>query len=79
MVGINNRNLGTLQVDLNVTKRILANSHVDGKIVVSESGVNSAANVRFLSRCGARAFLIGSAIMSADDVEAKVKEFTLAL
>jgi indole-3-glycerol phosphate synthase len=79
LVGINNRDLGTLEVDLNVTKRILRSKGVDGKIVVSESGIYTVADVRFLSGCSAKAFLIGSAIMSADDVEAKVKEFTLAL
>jgi indole-3-glycerol phosphate synthase len=49
------------------------------QIVVSESGILTAADVRFLNECGAKAFLIGSAIMSADNVEAKVREFTLAL
>jgi len=78
LVGINNRNLGTLEVDLNVTKRILERKLVNGKIVVSESGIHTAADIHFLSGCGAKAFLIGSAIMSADDVESKVREFTLA-
>lgn len=79
LVGINNRNLKTLEVDLNVTKRILENRPVNDKIVVSESGINTAADIRFLSGCGARAFLIGSAVMSAYNVESKVREFTLAL
>ena len=52
---------------------------MNGKIVVSESGIFTAADIRFLSECGAKAFLIGSAVMSADDVEAKVREFTMAL
>lgn len=78
LVGINNRDLGTLKVDLNVTKRILAGNASEGKIVVSESGVNSALDVRFLRDCGAKAFLIGSAIMLADNVEVKVKEFVHA-
>jgi indole-3-glycerol phosphate synthase len=76
LVGINNRNLATLTVDLNVTKRVLESARFNGRVVVSESGVNTAADIRFLRECGAKAFLIGSAIMGAEDVEAKVREFT---
>lgn len=79
LIGINNRNLGTLQVDLGVTKRILEKNDSCGKIVVSESGVKTPADIRFLRECGAHAFLIGSSIMLADDVEKKVKEFVSAL
>lgn len=78
LVGINNRNLGTLQIDLNVTKEILATSPHNGKVVVSESGVNTPADLRFLRSCGAQTFLIGSAVMMAKDVEAKVREFVNA-
>jgi indole-3-glycerol phosphate synthase len=79
LVGINNRNLGTLKVDLNVTKKILENGYVRDNVVVSESGINTASDIQFLSGLGVKAFLIGSAIMSAKDIEAKVREFTLAL
>jgi len=79
IVGINNRSLGTLAVDLNVTKRILENTKVSSKIVVAESGIHAGSDIRFLKRFGAKAFLIGSAIMSADDVESKTREFTMAL
>ena len=79
LIGINNRNLGTLKVDLNVTKEILEKNDHDGKIVVSESGIKTRADLRFLRECGADAFLIGSAVMLADNVEEKVKEFVLAL
>jgi indole-3-glycerol phosphate synthase len=78
LVGINNRNLATLQVDLNVTKRLLERNHVSGMLVVSESGITSSDDIRFLSDCGANAFLVGSAVMVACDVEAKVREFTMA-
>ena len=78
LIGINNRNLGTLKVDLNVTKQILSKNDSKGKLVISESGINTPADIRFLRESGARAFLIGSAIMSADNIEEKVKEFVNA-
>jgi len=79
LVGINNRNLATLKVDSGVTKRILERNSAEGKIVVSESGVSTPADLRFLRESGAHAFLVGSAVMLADNVEAKVKEFVSAL
>jgi len=78
LVGINNRNLGTLQTDLNTTKNILSKQPRNCKVVVCESGINTTADLRFLYGCGAKAFLIGSSIMSSDDVEAKVREFVNA-
>ena len=79
LVGINNRNLATLKVDLNVTKQILEQNGAEGKIIVSESGVNAPADLRFLRECGAHAFLVGSAVMLAGNVEEKVKELVSAL
>ncbi len=78
LIGINNRNLGTLKVDLNVTKQILSKNESNGKLVVTESGINTPADIRFLRESGACAFLIGSAIMLADNVEEKVREFVNA-
>jgi indole-3-glycerol phosphate synthase len=77
LIGINNRDLATLKVDLHVTKNILENNDVKGKTVISESGIKAPADLRFLRGCGADAFLIGSAVMSAGNVEEKVKEFVL--
>ncbi|MBN1245219.1 indole-3-glycerol-phosphate synthase [Candidatus Bathyarchaeota archaeon] len=79
LVGINNRDLATLKVDLGVTKKILERNSAEGKIVVSESGVSTPADLRFLRECGAQAFLVGSAVMLADNIEEKVKEFVSAL
>jgi indole-3-glycerol phosphate synthase len=75
LIGINNRNLATLKVDLNVTKQILSKNNPNGKLIISESGINTPADLQFLRGCGASAFLIGSAIMLTDNIEEKVKEF----
>jgi indole-3-glycerol phosphate synthase len=79
LVGINNRDLATLKVDLGVTQRILEQNGAEGKIVVSESGVSTPADLRFLRECGAHAFLVGSTVMLAGNVEEKVKELVSAL
>jgi indole-3-glycerol phosphate synthase len=79
LVGINNRDLRTLRVDLNVTKAIMEKMHSKGKIVVSESGVEKASDIHLLLKCGVRAFLVGSSIMSSSDVEEKVRELVNAI
>jgi indole-3-glycerol phosphate synthase len=78
LVGINNRNLATLKIDLNTTKRILERNKSNGKMVVSESGIKTPKDLLFLRGSGASAFLIGSSIMSTENIEEKVREFVLA-
>ena len=79
LIGINNRNLATLKIDLKVTKEILERNPPEGKPVVSESGITTPDDLRFLHGCGANAFLIGSAVMLANNIEEKVREFVSAL
>ena len=78
LVGINNRNLTTLKIDLNTTKTILQKNDDHGKVVVSESGIKTADDLCFLREAGAEAFLIGSSIMLADNIEEKVKDLVEA-
>jgi indole-3-glycerol phosphate synthase len=78
LIGINNRDLRTLKVDIKITERILKRCVTRGKIVVSESGVMTPSDLLFLRGCGAQVFLIGSAVMMADNIEKKVKEFVTA-
>jgi indole-3-glycerol phosphate synthase len=78
LIGINNRNLSTLKIDLHTTKQILKENVKNNKIIISESGIQSPADLQFLRSCGADAFLIGSSIMLANNVQEKVKEFVNA-
>jgi indole-3-glycerol phosphate synthase len=78
IIGINNRNLADLKIDLNTTKKILEKYSFEDLVVVSESGINTPADLRFLSEAGACAFLIGSSIMSTENIEEKVREFVNA-
>ncbi len=75
IIGVNNRDLNTFKVDLAVTERLCPLIPA-GHIVVSESGINSRADVARLHKCGVNAFLVGEALMKATDVQAKVKELT---
>jgi indole-3-glycerol phosphate synthase len=78
LFGINNRNLATLQIDLDTTKQILQKHGKHGKTVISESGIKTQADLQFLRSCGADGFLIGSSIMLTDNIEEKMKEFIQA-
>ena len=82
MIGINNRNLDTLEVDLGTTERILANTPwrdgAGGRPVISESGISSPEEIRRLRQCGADGFLVGSSIMGDDDVAGRVRRLAEA-
>jgi indole-3-glycerol phosphate synthase len=78
IIGINNRNLANLKVDLSTTKKILKSNNFEDIVIVSESGISTPADLRFLSQMGVSAFLIGSSIMLTDNVEEKVREFVNA-
>ena len=78
IIGINNRNLDTLEINLQTTKQILENSQ-KSKIILSESGIKSVNDVKFLRDCGADAFLIGTSIMKSSDIENSVSELVNAI
>ncbi len=75
VVGINNRDLRDLSIDLNRTRQ-LAPRLGAGVTVISESGINRYADVRELSHF-ANGFLIGSALMGEDDLNAAVRRILL--
>lgn len=77
-IGINNRHLANLSVDIRTTERLL-NEYPKGKnIVISESGINTAKDIQFLKNIGADAFLVGTSIMESNDVKSKVKDLYLS-
>jgi len=78
LYGINNRNMSTFKLDLSTTERVLAvNGHLD-RPVVSESGIEHPRDIVRLKKAGANAFLVGTSIMKALDVESKVRELVNA-
>ena len=79
LIGINNRNLDTLEIDLKTTQSILEGHKKDGRILVSESGIETPENIKFLSQCGANAFLVGSSIMKSRDIKGLVSSLVSAI
>jgi len=78
IIGINNRNLDTLKIDLDTTKNILENSEKT-KLVITESGIKNPNDIRFLHKCGADAYLVGTTIMKTDDIMQTVKNLVNAI
>ena len=73
LVGVNNRNLHTFAVSLETTER-LAPLLAPHALVVSLSGMRSAADARRAVVAGARAVLVGEALVRADDPAALIRE-----
>ena len=72
IVGVNNRNLRTLEVDVHASEELIAQIPRD-VVAVSESGLGSADDIARLRALGYRAFLIGERLMSAPDPGLAVK------
>lgn len=73
VIGINNRDLSTMQVDLNTTSR-LAGLLENKKELVAESGIKTRAHVEKLKDIGVRAVLIGQALCENPNIEEKFAE-----
>ena len=74
LIGVNNRDLRTFEVSLE-TSLSLAREAPSDALLVSESGLNNAADVQRLYDAGYRGFLIGETLMRADDPAAALRSF----
>ena len=63
LIGINNRNLDNLKIDLEITEKLLKKFDKGKNVIVSESGINNSNQIKQLKNAGADAFLIGTSIM----------------
>ena len=73
IIGINNRNLDTLEIDLKTTELVLS-GYEKSRIILSESGINTPDDIQYLKKCGADAFLIGLSIMKSDNIVEQVRK-----
>lgn len=71
LIGINNRNLRTLKVDLHTTEE-LALRVPSERIVVSESGISTSTDVARVSKCGVSCFLVGESLLRQGDLGSAV-------
>ena len=73
IIGINNRDLETFDVDINTTGRLRPLIPED-RIVVSESGIKNRDDIEKMARLAVDAVLVGEALVSAADIPARLKE-----
>jgi len=73
LIGINNRNLKTLVVDIAMTEQLAA-LVPENRLLVSESGLSTGVDLARMSRVGARCFLIGESLMRMGNVETATAE-----
>jgi indole-3-glycerol phosphate synthase len=75
LIGINNRNLATFEVSLTTTERLRPMIPAD-ITVVAESGIFTAADVQRLEKANIDAILVGEALVTSEDIPAKVRELS---
>ena len=73
LIGINNRDLRTFEVDITTSERLRPLAPAE-TTVIAESGIFTREDMLRLERCGVQAALIGEALVTAPDPEAKVRE-----
>jgi len=74
MIGVNNRDLRTFEVSLDTSLRLAREAPADA-LLISESGLNNAADLQRLYEAGYRGFLIGETLMRADDPAGALRSF----
>ncbi len=79
IIGINNRDLKTFNVDLEVTERVAALIKNENIVVVSESGIRTREDVAFVEAAGAKAVLVGETLMRSVDIAATMNEIRIPL
>lgn len=76
ILGINNRNLKTLSVDINTTLHLINKVQRDKMLVISESGIRSFDDIEKVRKCGVNGVLVGEALLKSSDAAKKIKELS---
>ena len=77
MIGVNNRNLKTFEVDLSVTERLAPIVKKSGAFLISESGIKTLDDVKRVVKAGANAILVGETLMRAENLAYTLKAMKL--
>lgn len=79
LIGVNNRNLKTFEVDLAVTERLASKVKQSGAFLISESGLKTREDVERVVRSGANGILVGETFMTIDRLENTLKQMKVPL
>src|SRR5690606_15656370 len=79
IIGVNNRNLKTFEVDLAVTERLAANITNDKILMISESGLRTREEVNRVKKVGVEGILVGETLMRAPNLQAAFEEFNIPI
>jgi indole-3-glycerol phosphate synthase len=79
LIGVNNRNLKTFEVDLSVTEKLAPIVKKSGAFLISESGIKTIDDVKRVMKAGANAILVGEMLMRAEDLPSTLQEMQLPL
>jgi indole-3-glycerol phosphate synthase len=72
LIGVNNRDLKTFNVDLVTTENLAAKMDLQKTLLVAESGIRSRADVQRLERCGAKAILVGESLVKGGNISQRI-------
>jgi indole-3-glycerol phosphate synthase len=79
MIGVNNRDLKTFNVSLDVTESLALRVRESGAYLISESGIHQQEDVKRVSTAGANGILVGEALMKSRDIKKAFHDFRLPL
>jgi indole-3-glycerol phosphate synthase len=79
LIGVNNRNLKTFEVDLSVTEKLAPIVKQSGAFLISESGIKTIDDVKRVMKAGANGVLVGEMLMRAEDLPSTLQQMKLPL
>jgi indole-3-glycerol phosphate synthase len=79
LIGINNRNLKTFEVDVSITEQLAPMVIKTGAFLISESGIRTSHDVQRVKDVGAKGILVGERLMTSSNLETILKEFKIPL
>lgn len=77
LIGVNNRNLSTFQVDLETTVTLAKSPLLSNHVLISESGISAREDVQKVQLAGAAGILVGETLMKSDDIAVTIQELSL--